>query len=411
MKNKNMPNDHRITKKTIYERELVMRNIAHRLACTVIIYSLFSFMVPHQSIAINAPLPSSKLDLGKNIPTLLLVNTLTEQEREYLGIRQKGFSLLSKKQFALKDIQAEFILLEFLNRYCVSCLTQSLVLDSLYHKMQADPFLRHRVKILAIGVGNNEREVQQFREEKNFSFPMIPDPDFMAYDAIGDPGGTPYYLIVRKTPEGQLLTESHLGLVPSEEQLFQKFKDLISFETASLQLERPKDPGLEGKKVNISLTFTEKEIQEKIIQSIRRNKDGAQLQIKKIDLPEYGPIYLVESSQESGWRWFARIYTRSPICDVCHPVHFLIIFDHLGVVMDLHPLHVTKYGNIPLASHEVTKLRERVVGRDLGRSYNFQPEYDSVTGATISISLIFNSLNKSSGLFRKLKEEGYILKK
>ena len=68
--------------------------------------------------------------------------------------------------------------------------------------MANDPQMKGKVKFLAVAAGNNQTEVDSFRAEKKVPFPIIPDPKFLAYEAVGDPGATPFTLVVRKTDSG-----------------------------------------------------------------------------------------------------------------------------------------------------------------------------------------------------------------
>ncbi|MGA1875897.1 MAG: TlpA disulfide reductase family protein [bacterium] len=360
------------------------------------------------SQAINYSDLDPNLPFGQKVPLISLLNTLTEEECHYLGVHRRSLPFYQKKNFSLKEIQADYIILEFLNRYCVSCLSQAPIIDKLYRKVMQDDTLRDRVKVLAIGVGNNQREVQQFRDEKKVSFPMIPDPEFEAYDALGNPGGTPFLLIIRKTSEGEILAESHLGFIENEEILFRKVQELFSFDMASFQDEAADYVSFEGKIWEPPISLTEEVIQDHIGRSILQGDGQKHLSIQKKDLSGYGHVYIADlSAPEGRGRWFAKVYIKAPVCDVCHPVYFLLIFNEEGIVTDFVPLYITKYGNIPITSQDIQNLKGRIVGRNLENKYQFHPEYDSITGATISTSLIFHGLNKAGGLYRELQRQGY----
>lgn len=362
---------------------------------------------------------SRRLWPGEKIPSLSLQNTLTRKERRYLGLRSWLFHFGEDETFSLDDIQADYIVLEFFNRYCVSCLAQAPVLGELYQKISEDKSLSSRIKMLAVGVGNTHRETERFRVEKNVPFPVIPDPEFEAYDALGNPGGTPYLLILRRSPEGVLLAKSYLGLIKNGDILLTELRKLISLDLASFQKivqeERQAEAVDAARPSPIQFSWSEEEIKKKIQQAILHGNSKPRLSFNKKSWPQYQNVYIVDmidsSSLAQKKRWFAKLYSRPPLCDVCHPIYFLLIFNQQGIVTHFLPLHITKYENLLITAADSQKLQGRIVGRDLKHNYQFRPEYDSISGATMSVSLIFDSLNKAGELYRKLQQEGYILER
>jgi len=382
------------------------------------LFSLFFLSLSVLFIFLPEPLPSmdytqtyTNVSLGEKISPFSLQDTLDEEDRRYLGMDKGVFRFNKKEIFFLKEIQADYIILEFLNRYCVSCLSQAPVINRLYTKILHDENLRDRIKILGIGVGNNQKEMHQFKSEKKVCFPMIPDPEFVAYEAIGDPGGTPYFLILRKTPEGELVAESRLGLIINENLFLDNLKELLPLDLASFKRKVSERMRLETRILEQQIFLSEEDVQEKIKQRILKDDKQQRLSLKKKNIADYGEIYMADIiSSEGKKRWFAKVCIRAPVCDVCHPIYFLLIFSEQGIVTDFTPLYITKYGNSPLVSEEIQKLRGEIMGRDIVKTHQFQPEYDSITGATMSVSLIFNSLNKAKGLYQRLQEGGYISK-
>ena len=391
------------------------KKFAQRLS---VLFSLFFLSLSLMFIFLPEPLPSmdytqtyTNLSLGGKISPFSLQNTLNEEDRRYLGMNKGMFDFNKKNFFSLKEIQADYIILEFLNRYCISCLGQAPIINRLYRKILHDESMRDRIKILGIGVGNNQKEMHQFRSENKVSFPMLPDQEFAAYEAIGDPGGTPYFLILRKTPEGELLAETRLGLIENEDLFLDKLKELLPLDLVSFKRRVRERMKLETRILEHQIFLSEEDVREKIKQRILQEDKHQQLSLRKKNITDYGEIYMADIiSSEGKKRWFAKVYVRAPVCDVCHPVYFLLIFSEQGIVTDFTPLYITKYGNSPLISEDIQKLREGIIGRDLEKMHQFQPEYDSITGATMSVSLVFNSLNKAKGLYKKLQKDGYMSK-
>jgi uncharacterized glyoxalase superfamily protein PhnB len=53
-------------------------------------------------------------------------------------------------------------------------------------------------------------------------------------------------------------------------------------------------------------------------------------------------------------------------------------------------------------------MKTRTIGRSILSPFTFDPGVDSVSGATITAVLIFDSLDKAKEIFEKLKKEGYV---
>ena len=105
---------------------------------------------------------------------------------------------------------------------------------------------------------------------------------------------------------------------------------------------------------------------------------------------------------------FAVMVSRPTPCDVCHDVHFIYVFDATGKILRLVPLQLTKYGNEPWDQADIEKIRKRIEGQYIQSSFDFDPEIDAVTSATITSSIIFRSLEEEQITLRELKEKGFL---
>jgi thiol-disulfide isomerase/thioredoxin len=64
-------------------------------------------------------------------PDLTFTQTLSKNERAYLGI-------LQKKGFSLREIRGNLILTEFISTYCASCQRQAPIFNELYSSIEKD---------------------------------------------------------------------------------------------------------------------------------------------------------------------------------------------------------------------------------------------------------------------------------
>ena len=85
---------------------------------------------------------------------------------------------------------------------------------------------------------------------------------------------------------------------------------------------------------------------------------------------------------------------RAKVCNVCHDIFFIVVFDDGGLVVNLAPIIITKYKNVEFDANDVAFLKSRVVGRLLSREIVFDPTVDAVSTATMSSALVFDTLRR-----------------
>ena len=345
---------------------------------------------------------------GDFFPEYAFPMTLSRASMEYLGLPQKFFGLVRADTFSLKDVKADLVLLEFLNTYCFSCGLQAPVMNKVFTLAENDPNLKGRVKFIGAGAGNNQREVDSYREEKQVPFPIIPDPKFLAYEAIGDPGATPLYLILRRTDSALLVARMKIGLTLNPEVILKDLNESLRTDWNAL-LQQQKDPSLqEAKAKKLQLRYNEDELLKKARESMSGPKWRV-LGVAKVKLPGEEEIYVGEIQTGNLKSYlFAKLASRAPTCDICHATHFFYTFNEKGMIINFFPLQVTKFDNLPWEAQEVGKMKQRLIGRSILQPSDFDPQVDSVSTATMTSALIVDSVNKAKALYQGLKSEGYI---
>ena len=345
---------------------------------------------------------------GDFFPEFSFPMTLSRGEVEYLGLPTKFLGLMKGETFVLKDIKADLVVVEYMNKYCFSCQLQAPVMNQVYEAVGKDPQLRGKVKFLGIAAGNNQTEVDSFKAEKKIPFPVIPDSKFMAYEAIGDPGATPFTLLVRRTDSGLIVTAAKIGLVKNPETWMKEIQESLGADWIAL-LKQPKDTSFQESKANkLLLKYSPEDILKKAQESMASRKWKVQ-KVAKVNLSDEEDIFVGEIQGGSPKSYlFSKLVSRAPTCDVCHATHFFMVFDEKGMIVNFLPLQVTKQNNIAWESQEIEKMKQRLVGRSILQPTDFDPQVDSVSSATMTAALIVDSVNKAKGLYEGLKGKGYV---
>ncbi|MFH1757510.1 MAG: hypothetical protein ABH969_05655 [Pseudomonadota bacterium] len=374
----------------------------------------FLVMLLIAAVIAIAYVPAWALEKGRIItpgdffPEFSFPMTLANPDIEYLGIPQKFFGLVKADSSSLKEAKAELIVLEYLNKYCFSCQLQAPVMNQVFTMVDKDPQLKGRIKFLGIGAGNNQREVDSFRAEKKILFPIVPDPKFLAYEAIGDPGATPFTLFIRKTDAGHLVAHIKVGLTKDPEKILKEINDSLKADVNAL-LKQYKDPSLQqAKSQKLHLRYNEDELLKKA-QEAMLNPKWKVLQVAKINLPDGEGIYVgdIQAGTQKAYL-FAKLVSRAPTCDICHATHFIFTFNEKGEIVNFLPLKVTKLNNLSWNEKEIEHMKQRLIGRSILQPVDFDLQVDTISSATMTAHLIVDSVNKAKSLYEGLKSKGYI---
>jgi thiol-disulfide isomerase/thioredoxin len=332
-------------------------------------------------------------------PDLTFKQILSREEQAYLGIPRKT-------SFTFKEIQGFLILIEFMSTYCMSCQKQAPIFNELYSSIEKDPQLKGKVKMIGIAAGNNQKEVESFKKEYKVSYSLFADPKFDAHTAVGSPR-TPFMIWVRRDAQGKgTVVSTHLGLIDSVGIALDETRAVLQYDLALL---KPKKGTIyEGDALKPPLT--EEELMAKAKEGMEASR-GKVLQIEKISLKDGDWIYV--GKVDFGTykeELFSKLASRRAVCDICHDTFFIYTFDPEGRVIEIVPIQLTKIGNLNWTKGDLEKLKGRILGRSVFKPFTFDPSVDSISGATITAVLIFDSLDKAKEIYEKLKKEGYIKK-
>jgi hypothetical protein len=339
---------------------------------------------------------------GDLFPRYTFPPLISTGDLAYLGLSEG-------KAFTLGDIQADLIVLELLNIYCTSCQKQAPIYNDIFDLVESDPAMKGKVKWMGVGVGNNQREVESFRSRKRIPFPIVTDTQFKLYEVIGGPGGirTPFTILVRKDEKGRgIVVDSHMGFRRNKDEIIEEIKAAFQYDMAYLKVE-------EGKRAALPVTeklkpsITEVELMKKVKDGMAAS-GGIVGEIRRIPPDEeylYTGKVKVNGKEK---KLFATVVSWPPVCDICHDIHFIYVFDESGKITNFVPIHLTKYGNKPWREKDIEAMKSRVVGRSLLKPFEFNRDVDAVTRATITSVVIFQRLSKGKEIYAALMKQGYV---
>lgn len=166
------------------------RRMMRVLAVTGISGAIFS------ALASGGELPRK----GDSLAVFELQAPASEKDKSYLGI--------TKPVFRISDISSKLLILEIIGVYCPVCYRQAPIFNNLFNRIEKSS-LKGKVKMLAVAAGGNLTEIQYLNEQKQYGFPVVPDPVYGVHKILGEPR-TPFTLLV--SPDGKVLY-THMGVI------------------------------------------------------------------------------------------------------------------------------------------------------------------------------------------------------
>jgi hypothetical protein len=361
---------------------------------------LYLMAVPLLALLTLAPAAAEERPLiafGDPFPELVLTLSGPDHDLSYLGLGGNA-------SFTPSQVRAELLLVELLNVHCIHCQQQAPSYNELFKLIETTPATRGRIKLLGIAVGNLPEEVEAFRRAYQVPFPIVADPRFAAHRALGG-SATPFSIYVRQDSSGQsgVVAKTHLGLNADIQKVFTELAQLADADSAAL---RSQGAAAVRTRTAITPLYSDQQLAERVQQAFRKT-GGELIAFGPVELRSGRRVYtaVMRRGEQSG-RLFAEVASRQTVCDICHDVHFIYVFDMTTRIVGFEPLQVTKYGNVLWNDEDVTTMRRRVVGQYLTAPRPFDPKVDAVTSATISSAIIFDSLAQGEALIEELRAWG-----
>ena len=321
-----------------------------------------------------------------------LRDTLRPPERDYLGLG-------APSPFTIGAVRADLVVAEFFNSSCYACALMAPVMEEVWKMVEARPDIRGRVRFVGIGVGNTQEQAREFHDRYETPFPMLADPEFATFDALGTTEGTPYLVLIRNRPDGSVFARAQVGHIPRPDVVVAAIEAALA--DVPPEEEDPREIVGSGWRT-LKPPLSDEELTARLVDAAAdAGLPGAVA--TRVALAEDQLFFRLASGGKALW---ATVAGRAKVCNVCHDIFFIVVFDDGGRVVNLAPITITKYKNVEFDDRDVGFLRSRVVGRLLSRDIVFDPTVDAVSTATMSSALVFDTLRRLGEVWAEMVRSG-----
>lgn len=141
---------------------------------------------------------------GTSFPDMKIQKPADSAGLKYLGLSGSG-------TFSVDQVRAQALIIQIFSLYCPYCQKDAPNMNRFFSLIEGNPRLRGKIKIVGIGAGNTQFEVNTFKKKYKVEFALVPDGDFKIHKRIGEVR-TPYFIIVKLNgPKKRDVVYSRLG--------------------------------------------------------------------------------------------------------------------------------------------------------------------------------------------------------
>jgi len=152
--------------------------------------------------------PGAKpLAVGTVFPDVPLIGGISPEQAKALGVAPQTGPV------PINTLGADVLVVEIFSMYCPFCQREAPNINALQGLVDKQG-LGGRIKLIGIGAGNSDTEVEIFRKKYNIPFALFSDSSFAVHQRVGQVG-TPFFYVLRKKPAGYEIVLTHLGLIHS----------------------------------------------------------------------------------------------------------------------------------------------------------------------------------------------------
>lgn len=158
---------------------------------------------------------------GDRVPGFRAALLDRKRDAAYLGLPD------GEAFFSMNEARAPYLLVDFFDVACPVCVKQVEVLTDFYDRIEADPELHGKIKIIGVADRDANRAVAKYRKERATPFPLFADPDGGLFAGL-TMSRHPSLVLAGKTADGafEVLLVAE-GYLESREDFFRRMTDLV----------------------------------------------------------------------------------------------------------------------------------------------------------------------------------------
>lgn len=142
--------------------------------------------------------------VGATLPAMNLQKPADSGDVRYLGLSGSGM-------FSPDQVKGQVLIIQIFSMYCPYCQKDAPNVNRFFSLIENNPKLKGKIKLIGIGAGNSQFEVNTFKKKYMVQFPLIPDADFTIHKIVGEVR-TPYFIVVKLNgPKKKEVVYSRLG--------------------------------------------------------------------------------------------------------------------------------------------------------------------------------------------------------
>ena len=127
---------------------------------------------------------------GGKLPKISLPVPQEQAYQQYLGLKKGGGT------FLIPQIKAKVVIIQIFSMYCPHCQKDAPVANEFFSKLSGDSNLKDAIKLIGIGAGNSDFEIDFFRKQYGIKFPLFSDGEFLIHKILGEVR-TPYFIAIK----------------------------------------------------------------------------------------------------------------------------------------------------------------------------------------------------------------------
>ena len=175
------------------------------------------FVLIMLSLFISSVAYAGSIQTGMNFPDIPLEGKVTDSQKNYLSLKGTG-------PWNLRNIDADYIIIEVYSMYCPHCQKEAPIVNTLFERLEKTS--EKRVKLIGLAAGNTEFEIDFFKKKFNVEFPLFADPELEIHDKIGQPG-TPHFFMLKNDGHSFKVILSHEGPFGSADEFMKTIKSKL----------------------------------------------------------------------------------------------------------------------------------------------------------------------------------------